>query len=264
METSLRHEVKVGIFALAGVILFCLSIIMLGGNKSFFTRTIDLKVRLSQVQGLAKGSVVTLQGVQVGNVDKIDFLDKSTDVQVTLKLQAAVQDRLTEGSKASVKTQGALGDKYIYIEPGPPQNPQLKDGGMLDTDRTPDLLDMIAGKGAQLGEVVNVIKEVRVMFENINKDGRSAKLMTNLVESSEQFGKAMAEMRETMRVMRTETIQPLASVVKKIDSGQGTLGALINDPALHNKISSFFGDQPRNKFLKPLIRDSIQTSEGKK
>lgn len=261
METSWRHEIKVGLFAVIGLILFCLSIILLGGSKSFFTRTYELKVRLTQVQGLSKGSVVTLQGVQIGNVDRIDFIDQSNDVAVTLSLQAAAQPRITEGSKASVKTQGALGDKYIFIEPGSPANSALKPGSWIETDKSPDLIDMIASKGAELGEIINVIKEVKTLFQNINKDGRSAKLMTNLVEGSEQFTKLMSETRETMRVLRTETLHPLGSVMKKIDGGQGTLGALVNDPTLHNKINRFFGETPRNKFLKPLIRESIQTSE---
>lgn len=88
--------------------------------------------------------------------------------------------------------------------------------------------------------------------------------MGNLIESSDQFGKFLGEARETFRLMRTDMILPMASVLKKIDTGHGTLGALINDPSLHNRISSFFGDSPRNKFLKPIVRDSIQTNEKNK
>jgi phospholipid/cholesterol/gamma-HCH transport system substrate-binding protein len=261
METSVHHEIKVGLFALAGLILFCLSIILLGGDKWFLTRTYDLKVRLPQVQGLGRGSVVTLTGVQIGNVDKIEFIDGTSEVQVTLNIEAAVQNRITEGSKASVKTQGALGDKYIFIEPGPAGAPPLKPGALLDIDRTPDLLDMIASKGAELGEIVEVIKDVHTLFESINKDGRGARLIKNLVDDSDQFGQLMTEARETFKLLRTDTIQPLSSVMKKIDRGQGTLGALVNDPSLHNRLTGFLGQAPRNRFLKPLIRESIQTNE---
>lgn len=263
METSLRNEIKVGIFAGAGLLLFCLSVVMLGGTSYFFTKTYELKVRLPQVTGLGRGSVVSLTGVQVGNVEKIGFVAGSSDVEVTLKVFASAQDRITEGSKASVKTQGALGDKFIYIEPGPTTAAALKDGAILENDKTPDLIDMIASKGAEFGEIIAVIKEVRVLFENINKDGSSRKLMANLVESTEQMGKFMGEARETFKIMKTDALLPMASVMKKLDSGQGTLGALINDPTLHTRISGFFGDSPRNKFLKPLIRDSIQTNEQK-
>jgi phospholipid/cholesterol/gamma-HCH transport system substrate-binding protein len=264
METSLRHEIKVGIFALVGMVLFCLSIILLGGDKFFLTKQYELKIRLPQATGLGRGSVVTLVGVPVGNVNDIRFVPQSTDVEVVLGIQSSVQPRITEGSKASIKTQGALGDKYVFIEPGPPSAAPLKAGAVIDMDKTPDLIDMIASKGAELGEVVNVIKEVHALFENLNKDGRSARLMSNLVESSENLNKFLVEGRETFKQMRTETLQPLGSVMRKIDSGQGTLGALVNDPSLHTRVSNFFGEAPRNRFLKPIIRDSIQTNEEKK
>jgi phospholipid/cholesterol/gamma-HCH transport system substrate-binding protein len=109
-----------------------------------------------------------------------------------------------------------------------------------------------------------VIKEVRILFENMNRDGRSGRLMSNLVDASGELSSFLKEGRETFRMMRTDAIVPMASVMKKIDRGDGTIGALINDPSLHNRISSFFGDQPRNRFLKPLIRESIETNEKKK
>jgi phospholipid/cholesterol/gamma-HCH transport system substrate-binding protein len=263
MESSARNEIKVGLFALLGIVLFCASVILLGGDKWFLKRSYVLKVRLPHVTGLNRGSVVSLTGVPVGNVDQVDFIDNTTDVELSLMIQQGVQERITLGSKVSVKTQGALGDKYIYIEPGPLGSQPLKPGEQLDVDRSPDLIDMISSKGSELGEVVQVIKEVRAMFEAINKDGRSQKLMTNLVTGSETFSSTMIELRETMRLMRSEAIIPLASVMKKIDKGQGTLGALINDPSLHNKLTGFLGDAPRNRFLKPIIRDSIQTNEEK-
>lgn len=264
METTLSHEIKVGIFAAVGLLLFCLSIILLGGDKYFFRSSYDLKVRMPQVQGLGRGSVVSLTGVPVGNVEKIDFVPQSSEVEITLSLQRNVQNRITEGSMASVKTQGALGDKYIYIEPGPITAMPLKDGALLVTDKTPDFLDIIASKGAEMGEVVEVIKEVRILFANINRDGRSARLMTNLVESTGELNKTMVEARETFKSMRNDMLIPLASVMKKLDKGQGTLGALINDPSLYTRITGMLGEAPRNKFLKPLIRDSIQTNEQKK
>jgi len=263
METTLNHQIKVGIFTAIGIVLFCLSVILLGGDKFLFANRYNLKVRLPQVQGLGKGSVVSLKGVPVGNIEGIVFVPDSTDVEVTLGIEDGVKGRITKGSIASIKTQGALGDKYVYIEPGPRDAAPLASGSLLDNDKTPDFLDIIASKGSELGEVVEVIKEVRTMFQNINHEGRSARLMNNLVESSGEMAKTMQETRETMRMLRQEAIVPLASVMQKLDRGQGTLGALINDKSLHNRLTEMVGSSPRNKFLTPLIRESIQTNEAK-
>jgi phospholipid/cholesterol/gamma-HCH transport system substrate-binding protein len=255
METTMTHQIKVGIFAAIGLVLFCLSVILLGGDKFFFSRTYTLKIHTNQVQGLGKGSVVSVSGVPVGNIEQINFIPNSPEVEINLTLQKSVENRITEGSLASVKTQGAPGDKYIYIEPGPPSAKPLAENAVVPVDKTPDFLDLIASKGSEMGEIVDVIKEIHILFKNINADGHSAKLMTNLVNSSEQLNKFLAEGRETL--------VPLSSVMKKLDNGQGTLGALINDPSLHNRLLNMLGEERRNKFLKPLIRDSIQTNEQK-
>ncbi len=258
---KLTHELKVGLFVLVGVILFCLSIILLGGDRLFLTKTYKLRVRLPQVQGLNKGSVVSLSGVPVGNVERIRFIEGSTEVELQISVEQAVQNRITEGSLATVKTQGALGDKYVYVTPGPLDGKPLVNDAILETDKSPDFLDIIASKGAEMGEVVDVIKEVNIMFKNINRENRSAQLMTNLVASTDKLNRTLGEANETFRFLRNDTLVPLASVMKKIDRGQGTLGALINDPSLHNRISNMLGQSPRNKFLKPLIRDAIETNE---
>ncbi|MGE4133840.1 MAG: MlaD family protein [Bdellovibrionales bacterium] len=263
MESSLSHQIKVGIFTVVGIVMFCVSVILLGGDQFFLKKTYELKIKLPQVQGLARGSVVSLMGLPVGNVREINFISGSTDVEVLVNVEQAYQKRITQGSLASVKTQGALGDKYIYIEAGPLDAPAIQEGGFVETDRSPDILDVIAEKGAEIGEIVEVIKEVRKLFANINSDGKSAKLMGNLVQTTETLNQFLGEAKETMRIMRTETLAPMSSVMKKMDRGQGTMGALINDRSLHDKLSNFFGESPRNRFLKPLIRDSIQTNEKK-
>ncbi len=256
MESTKRSEIKVGLFALTGVILFCVSIILLGGDKWILKRTYALKVMLPQVQGLAKGSVVSLSGVPIGNVTELDFKADSNEVEVTVKIDQGAQARITKGSMATIKTQGALGDKYIFIQPGPFGAPALQEGEMLETDRSPDFLDIMAAKGAEFGEVVNVIKEMRILLEGINKDGDGRHLISNLAS-------AAYEARETLKIVRTETLVPLNSVMRKLDAGQGTLGALINDPSLHNRLLGIVGSNQRNQFLKPLIRESIQTYEKK-
>ena len=105
--------------------------ILLGGDKFFFSRTYHLKIHMPQVQGLGKGSVVSLSGVPVGNVERIEFVPGSSEVEVNITVQKSAQRKITEGSLASIKTQGALGDKYVYIEPGPITGAPIKDGAVF-------------------------------------------------------------------------------------------------------------------------------------
>jgi phospholipid/cholesterol/gamma-HCH transport system substrate-binding protein len=47
----------------------------------------------------------------------------------------------------------------------------------------------------------------------------------------------------------------------KIDSGQGTIGALINDPSLHDSLKAMVGGPDRKKNMKSLIRSTIDKNK---
>jgi hypothetical protein len=39
---------------------------------------------------------------------------------------------------------------------------------------------------------------------------------------------------------------------------------LINNPALHDRLMALIGENPRNKYMKSLLRQSIQTEDQQK
>lgn len=246
MEANFSKQMKVGLFTLVGVITLMISILVLGGGQSFLRSTYTLKVKFDQVQGLNKGSIVTLSGFPVGNVAEIEFLDQENLLEVSLTIDKKHQKRITEGSVASVKTQGALGDKYIFIDTNQDSQAPIPDNGFLTTGESGDFLDRIAKKGDQLGEVMDVVREAHILLKNLNTDGNSGKLVHNLVEST-------ASIKKLSDSGRLETLAKLNSVLDKIDKGEGTLGALINDPSIYRKLNGFLGETKREKFLSPLL-----------
>lgn len=261
MEINLSKEIKVGIFAGLGIILFLVSIIMLGGDKVLLRSTYPLRVRLEDVQGLARGSVVSLEGVPVGNVHTLQFIPQSSMIEVTMSIDTEFRSRITEGARASVKTQGALGDKYIYLESGPQSAPPVASNSLLEASPQGDLFDVLTKKGAEFAEIAEVIKEMHVLLVEINADGRSAKLMQNLVSDSQELKDVLGEAKETIAETKNGSLKHLQSILKKLDDGDGTLGALLNDPTLHTQLSKLLGATPRNHFLTPMIRESIKETE---
>jgi len=256
MESNTLQEMKVGIFVAVGTIALAISIIMFGGDSLFLTRTYKLRAILKDVQGLAPGSIVSLSGLTVGNVKKIHFEPKTSALEVVMDIEYRHRDRITTDATASVRTQGALGDRYIYIEPNAMIGEVLKDGDMLKTLEKGDLFDVLNEKGSELSRILDIVKEFHILMKNINLNNRSGQLMDSMIGAADGMQKMSVDTRKTMDRMN--------SILAKIDRGDGTLGALINDPSLHNRLMTMFGDSPRNQFLKPLIRQSIQTSEKQK
>lgn len=254
MDASFSKEIKVGVFTVIGVIAFLISIMLLGGDKFFWRSSYKLRVNLSDVQGLARGSVVSLEGVPIGNVSNLRFMPQSKQIEVILDVNEEFRNRITKGSKASVKTQGALGDKYIYVEGGPLSAPPLADNDLLEAAAGGDLIDVLSKKGAEFAQIVEVIKEAHIFMHQLNDDERVARMI-----------QSVTAMSESLRSVTTDIRKPIAhldSILAKIDRGDGSLGLLINDKALHTKLTQLFGGStPRNRFLTPMIRESIKESE---
>lgn len=246
MEHSRSLEMKVGLAVGVGLFLFIVTLFLLGGD-SLFRSTYILKVRFDSVQGLGPGSVVQVLGIPVGNVVGIEVVpgEETNNIVVNLKIATNFQKQITEGSQAGVRTQGALGDKFIYITPGPTSARPLKDGDLLASESGGGLLEKLAESGDKLEKAFKVIDEIHLLMRNINGDNRSNNLMQNLTAAS-----------SSLKVSTTH----LASILQKIDNGQGTLGLLINDRSVFDGLKRFVGN-PQDKFMKNVIRETIQTDK---
>lgn len=270
MESATGQKLKVGTFVFISVVLFIFTVFMIGGDKALFTSYYRLKVHFNQVQGLAPGSVVSLSGVPIGNVKAIIFAPDKESVQVEMSIEQSFQSKITKSSTAEIRTQGALGDKYVYITPGNPSDPVLTTGDSIKAVDDGDLLTILSNEGDTFREIFAIIKEVHTVVRNMNEGGRSAAIMENLKDVSSDLKLLVHEAGLLVKEVRkggttahdlSKSVRSLASVMEKIDSGNGSLGALVNDPSLHDRLTKFLGGEPRQKYLKNLIRKSIQQSE---
>lgn len=260
MEFTTDQRIKAGIFVVIGILIATLSILFFGDEKVSFSGTYTLKVKLKQVQGLSISSQVALSGLRIGRIVRIDFDAQSADLIAELQIDRIHQKRLTKGAVASVKTLGALGDKYIFINPGPLDGAPIEDGAFLESDGGEDFIDVIAKKSADLSSVVEVINELNRLLKNINHQDKSREIMDNVASVTKELKAISANLNEGLDKQQIKALlRDLGHVMKKIDQGQGTLGALINDPTIHQRLVSLLGESPRQNFLKPLIRQNINS-----
>ena len=117
MFQSKSIEILVGIFVAAGLgALFVLA--MKVSNLSAFgdEAGYPLIARFNNIGGLKERAPVTMAGVRIGRVEKIDFDNKIFEAVVTLKINDHYQ--LPKDSSASIFTSGLLGEQYVALEAG--------------------------------------------------------------------------------------------------------------------------------------------------
>jgi phospholipid/cholesterol/gamma-HCH transport system substrate-binding protein len=269
-KQSLSVQYKVGLFIGAGLLALMSAILLLGGGKAVFTRFFLLHTTFTEVQGLFPGSVVSLAGVPVGNIKAIEFIAKENRLDVILKINEEFQTRIVEGTTAEVRTQGALGDKFIYLKPGPPGGKILPAESVLEGIDS-DYLKLLTDREDGVARVIDLIKEMHILVANLNQNGRSAEMMRNLTDASANLKTALANLNALSGDIRGQipenqklkaALIHLGEIMEKVDNGKGTLGLLINDPSVYQNLKSYLGGSPRNRYMKEMIRETIQRSEN--
>lgn len=266
MESHGNVQIKVGIFLTIGIFLILASIFFLGADKALFTSYVRVHAHFEQVQGLAVGSVVSLSGVTVGNVESITFLPEENTLNVQMKINEDFIDRVRQGSQVEIRTQGALGDKFIFIIPGDPRAEHIKEGDVLKVAKATDLLGIVAERGNETSKVFDIINELHKITHTLNANNRFARIMDNMETTATHLSQASKESQKFMAQMNSQgsgdklgkSIDKLDSILNKIDRGEGSLGALINDPSIHNRLKTLLGGSNRKSQVESLLRTSIE------
>lgn len=137
------REVRLGA-VLTAVLVVVLLVIWIQRGRNPFGEAYFLLVFAEDAKGLQEGAPVTLSGVPVGEVERIDVLvpsdslravypDSLRDVNIRIVLQVVERYRaeITDRSRARLSTRGASGLRYVRIEKGPVGGDPLESGDRL-------------------------------------------------------------------------------------------------------------------------------------
>jgi len=104
----------------------------------------DVTAKFDNIGDLKVGAPVSMSGVEIGRVARID-LDTNEYKAVVLLRVNAKYDRIPTDSDASIYTQGLLGGKFIGLTAGG-SDTFLKDKGQIDFTQSAFVLENLIGQ----------------------------------------------------------------------------------------------------------------------
>ncbi|HAA05626.1 MAG TPA: outer membrane lipid asymmetry maintenance protein MlaD [Syntrophobacteraceae bacterium] len=134
-----KTEFSVGVFLLVGLACLAYLSLKLGQVRIWGDSEYLVQATFSTVSGLKTKSAVTMAGVNIGRVEKIQLQGGSALVSMRISKDV----KLEEDVIASIKTNGIIGDKYISITPGASDTYIPKGGKIVDTQPPVDLEELI-------------------------------------------------------------------------------------------------------------------------
>jgi phospholipid/cholesterol/gamma-HCH transport system substrate-binding protein len=134
-----RVAVRVALFSVV-CLAFVFVLVTVFGQFRFESRD-HFKAVFTNVSGLKGGNFVRIAGVEVGKVSNLK-LNKNGTVTVSFEIDKGLA--LTDGTKAAVRYENLIGDRYLSLEDGPGTTRKLRRGATIPLARTSPALDVDA------------------------------------------------------------------------------------------------------------------------
>jgi len=243
-------ELRVGVFVLVGLSILGAGIFYVTG-PGFFGPKYRLKTYLPDVSGLANGATVSVNGVAVGNVVGIEMVprdsgkkvDKSHNIEVTLRIEEKYQKDILTDSTAALVTEGLLGNKYINVTRGFTGTP-LKNGDTVPAATSVDVMAQLGAVSTSVSELLDGIKQGKGTLGKLVNDPQAYDHLNGVLAKSDALiagvqaghgtlGKLVAS--DEMYAKVDKSLDNVNGMISDARAGKGTIGKLLNDPTLYDQ-----------------------------
>ena len=152
------RELKVGLVVGAAIAVLAVAVFLIGKDDRLFGRKARYFIHFENVSGLAAGNPVQLNGVNVGTVQDVVLPEDMGEDQITVWIAVSRRyaERIRGDSAARIKTLGLLGDKYIALNSGSPEFPQIQPGSEIPTAQQTNVDQLIASGEDVMQNVVGI------------------------------------------------------------------------------------------------------------
>lgn len=189
---KITREIKTAILVIASILLFIWGYSFLKGRDLLSTYK-TFYVNYDNVEGLVNSAPVTINGLIVGKVSSIKFLNKTGKIQVELQIKSDFG--FSKSSVVSIYEPGLIGGKQIMITPDFVDKTQAESGMTLQGDVKPGLTTLVADRLTPLQEKVEkMVVSADGLLKNVNSI-LDAKTKADLKSSISNLNETLAEFK---------------------------------------------------------------------
>lgn len=272
---ALTKEVKIALVTIVGVVILFFGMNFLKG-LNLFSSTDDYFIEFKDISGLSSSSPIYADGYQVGTVKDVIYDYTNTNpTKVVVAIDKAM--RIPEGSSAEIVSDMMGNVKVNLLLANKPRSrimPGQTIRGDVNNGAMGQLSAMIPAVEAMLPKLDSILASVNALLADpaLAQTLHNVETVTqNLTTSSAELNKLMATMNHGVPTMMTKanrvldnadvltanlasldlastkqqvdnTIASVQQLTNRLNSNDGTLGLLMNDPSLYNNLTSTMRD----------------------
>ena len=199
-----RYETIVGIFVVASLAALLVMILIVAQQEGLFQKYVKYRTIFKNVSGLKPGSEVHLAGLTVGSV-LTTAVNPEGSIVVTFQVVKKNSDRIREDTRSTIGFMGLLGDKSLDLTAGSLSKAPIPPQGLVVAVEPLDITQIMGQAGPALEDLQKILSNLRTVTDDLAEPAGDAR-------------KILAEVKD---------------IVTKANAGKGSLGKLLNDPALY-------------------------------
>ena len=255
-------QLKVGLLAAVSLgIVVVLIFLLTGANNPFASKEL-LYAYFPDSAAMTEGSVVRLNGIQVGTVKRVELSGEANNrraIRMTLEVDGRYLPNIPKDSEGGFGAENVLGVKYLNIERGT-SSEAIRPGSELHTRDDKDFMEMLRAAYPLLDSMQTILQRVDRLVAGL-ESGRGS--VGKLLYDDEAYRRLNAILADAEKVSHA------------LAAGEGTLGKLLYDPSLYEEVQGTMkrvdglvanlakGEGSAGKFLKdPALYDDLKKSSA--
>lgn len=168
MKKTTGSRIKLGIFVCAGIVLLIAGIYFIGERRQLFSTTFHISGIFRDINGLQVGNNVRFSGINVGTIEAIEQLTDTT-VRVDMVIEEKSRKFMKKNVKATIGSDGLMGNKIISIIPGTTDKKPLNDHDVIATVQPVTMDDIMQKVKISTDNVAVISTDISAMITDIRE-----------------------------------------------------------------------------------------------
>jgi phospholipid/cholesterol/gamma-HCH transport system substrate-binding protein len=220
--------VKIGIFIFISISILVIGIFLVGEKTALFSSTMTVRTFFHDIQGLRSGATVRLSGIDVGTVKSVTIVDDTTGrVEVVMGIKEDVARFIRTDTKATIETEGLVGNKVVVLKIGTSTSDPVEDGGVIQSQEPIGFAEVIEETQGIMNYTKEMTKDLSEIVARVNRgEGSIGKLLVDeqLYSDATQLTKNAGESLESI----TTEVKGLTELFNELGRGVQTVVTNVN------------------------------------
>jgi phospholipid/cholesterol/gamma-HCH transport system substrate-binding protein len=221
-----QYERVAGIFVLSAMVGAVALSFAVALKRGWFESKISFETDFTSAEGIHAGTSVQMSGLKAGSVTEVD-LQANNQVHVHFEVSSRFAALLRADSRVHLMRPFIIGDKILDVTVGAEKGEPLKEGTLLASEDSMDLMDLLSGRklGPYLSTLDKMTENLKFVAEAFLDPARSHALIQIFDEMSPLLKNVNSMSREVGTLLHDVnhkqglaiTIQNLAAITGELN-----------------------------------------------